>query len=100
MTSGIYEAWQPLGGEPVEGSATAANLKDVESWLIVASSTRKFRVTYSMRAAGDDYPWKLTERHVLGTKQISEHYEPLDEFRSFKEARTEARKLARASVIR
>jgi hypothetical protein len=91
---GIYEAFRPLGGVEVEGTATAAMLKSVESVLIIASSTRKFHIFWRNNMSPC---WALSVRRVMGTKHVTERYETVDEFSSLRQARAEAIRLARNS---
>jgi hypothetical protein len=91
MANGIYEAFKAAGHEAVEGTATAAELKAVESVLIVCSASRSFHVYW---LDNQSPRWVLAERQVLGTLNISESYEPIDSFSSFAEAHKEARRLA------
>lgn len=92
---GIYEAFKAIGGEAVEGTATAAELKSVESVLIVCSASRSFHVYWRNNQSP---AWVLAERQVVGTLDVSESYEPIDEFSSFAEAHKEARRLASGAV--
>lgn len=93
--NGIYEAYKVIGHEAVEGTATAAELKAVESALIVCSASRSFRVYWRNNQSP---AWVLAERQVVGTLDVSEYYEPIDEFSSFAEAHKEARRLANGGV--
>src|SRR5689334_4004344 len=103
--NGIYEAYCIPGSDPQvvtkDEPVSATLLKDVEGYLIIGSSTRKFRIHYVAKVGGDNRnPWKVLERHVIGTDGHGEYWEPHDEFSSFSAARGHALRLARESMVR
>jgi hypothetical protein len=93
MRAGIYEAYKVAGYDEEEGTATAAQLKDVESTLIIAGSARKFRVSYVPNLSSE--PWRVSENQPVGTLTACDNWELLETFTSFREARAYALRLAR-----
>lgn len=48
--------------------------------------------------AGTSWPWRVTRERIGGTLGAGEFFEDVDEFKSYREAMAEARRLARAAI--
>ena len=92
---GIYEAWKLPGCEEVVEPISATDAKPIGAMIIIASASRKFRIWWNENAiAYDRGGWRLEERWVLGRDGRGADWQYVDEFRTLREAKVTARRLA------
>lgn len=98
--NGIFEAWALPGSALVYETVTANEMKSIGAFVIIGSSTRKFRIHHYDDGMPMSGPWKLLENWPIGTQGAVDNWEPIEDFSTFRDARTKARELARQSAIK
>lgn len=86
--------WRVLGSAKAipEGMFGAIDVKPVQGAIFISGRVGHFKVYYLDTGFG---PWKLSERRMMGTSNPIEEWEPVDGFRSMREAVREAKRLVR-----
>lgn len=96
---GIYEAWKLPGSDEEEGSISSTEAKPIGATIIIAGLYRKFRIWWDERSLCYDRGcWRLEERNVVGARHPAEEWIALDEFRSLRQAKAEATRLAKGAT--